>query len=97
MSPQQFHQLMLEDSVSFQLEQDSLEKQIMGLGLDLAKIKKMKIGKTDKDCSICVTGFIKGEVIRVLKCNHIFHDECILPWFEKRSVCPNCRTDQKQK
>ena len=33
---------------------------MLGLGFDLAKIKKMKVGKTDKDCTICVGGFVKG-------------------------------------
>lgn len=51
---------MLEDSVTFQFDQDNLEKVLNGLGIQINKIKKMKVGKTDKDCSICVTGFIKG-------------------------------------
>lgn len=42
MSPQTFHKLMLEDSVSFQFEQDSLEKQVLGMGLKLDAIKKLK-------------------------------------------------------
>lgn len=95
MTPQQFHRLMLEDSVAFQMEQDILEKDLMRIGFNVDKVKKMKVGKTDKDCSICMGGFTKGETIRVLKCKHIFHDGCIVPWFEKRSVCPNCRSDQK--
>jgi hypothetical protein len=97
MDPQTFHSLMLQDSLQFRLEQDSLEQQLLGLGnKGLEGIKKMKIGKTDKDCSICLKGFIKGEVIRLLNCKHIFHDHCILPWFDKRSCCPNCRSEQKQ-
>jgi len=24
-------------------------------------------------------------------CKHTFHDNCIKPWFEKSSECPNCR------
>jgi hypothetical protein len=38
------------------------------MGLHINNIKKMKIGKTDKDCSICLKNFVKGEVIRLLKC-----------------------------
>ena len=56
------------------MDQENLEKQLFGLGVDLASIKKMKIGKTDKECSICLKNFTKGEVIRLLKCKHIFHD-----------------------
>lgn len=72
---------MLKDSLEFQMEQDNLEKQLHGMGIHLKGVKKMKIGQTEKDCSICLKNFIKGEVIRLLKCNHIFHDTCILPWF----------------
>lgn len=39
---------MLKDSVEFRMDQENLEKQLFGLGVDLASIKKMKIGKTDK-------------------------------------------------
>lgn len=96
MSGQQFHNLMLQDSVAFRMDQDTIEKAINGMGDKIKNIKKMKIGKTDKECSICVCGFIKGEVIRVLKCNHIFHDKCIVPWLEVKSCCPNCRIDLKE-
>lgn len=39
---------MLEDSVAFRLEQDNLEIALNGLGIHIDKIKKMKVGKTDK-------------------------------------------------
>lgn len=87
---------MLQDSIQFRMDQDNIENAINGLGVQINKIKKMKVGKTDKDCSICVMGFTKGEVIRILKCNHIFHDQCIVPWLEKKSVCPNCRVNLKE-
>jgi hypothetical protein len=65
---------MLKDSMEFQMEQDNLDKQLNGMGIKVNQIKKMKIGNTDKDCSICLKNFVKGQVIRLLKCNHIFHD-----------------------
>lgn len=97
MTGQEFHALMLQDSVQFRLEQESLEKELMGLGkAGLEGIKKMKVGKTKKECSICLKGFVQGEVIRLLNCNHIFHDGCVMVWFEKKSSCPNCRAEQKK-
>ena len=50
------------------MDQDSLERQLFGMGLHLNGVKKMKVGHTDKDCSICLKNFIKGQVIRLLKC-----------------------------
>jgi len=55
------------------------------------KIKKMKMGNSRRDCSVCYNSFKKGEKIRKLPCKHIFHDECIKPWLEKNITCPNCR------
>ncbi len=48
MSPDQFHQLMLEDSFQFRLDQDNIEKAINGLGPQIKNVRKMKVGKTDK-------------------------------------------------
>ena len=56
----------------------------------------MRVGKTTKDCSICMTGFQNKEVIRKLPCGHIFHSKCIKPWLKKNVQCPNCRFDVKQ-
>jgi hypothetical protein len=68
MSAHKFHELMLEESRQFQMDQDNLEKQLFGMGLNLKGVKKMKVGHTDKDCSICLKNFINGQVIRLLKC-----------------------------
>lgn len=27
----------------------------------------------------------------ILDCQHLFHRECILPWFERHDTCPICR------
>ena len=46
--------------------------------------------KLTMDCPICfdkITGVDKT----VLKCNHLFHKECIDKWFEKSHCCPLCR------
>eukprot|EP01017_Pseudomicrothorax_dubius_P018121 TRINITY_DN2016_c0_g1_i2.p1 TRINITY_DN2016_c0_g1~~TRINITY_DN2016_c0_g1_i2.p1 ORF type:complete len:170 (-),score=22.49 TRINITY_DN2016_c0_g1_i2:118-627(-) len=57
------------------------------------KIKKMKMGNTRKECSICMNPFAEGEVIRLLPCKHIFHNDCLRPWLCSHSSCPNCRLD----
>lgn len=55
------------------------------------KLKKMKIGKSGQDCTVCSESFRKGEKIRKLPCKHIFHETCIMPWLASNSTCPNCR------
>jgi hypothetical protein len=94
MSMNTFHNLMLEESRKMAYEQDQVEREINGMA-SLEHIKKMKIGKSEKECSICIKKFIQGEIIRLLKCKHIFHDACLLPWLDKHSQCPNCRSDLK--
>lgn len=84
----------------FQFEEQSTtttgegKKKRTGLPVKYVKeIKKMKVGKTHKECSICMGGFSQGEVIRVLPCGHIFHEACVKPWFYSKISCPNCRFD----
>jgi len=46
-------------------------------------------------CSICLEGFEAGEKLswaRSQKCDHIFHNECLIPWLMNHDECPNCRT-----
>nr|GEZ43650.1 zinc finger, RING/FYVE/PHD-type [Tanacetum cinerariifolium] len=35
-------------------------------------------------CVICLEEFEPKEVVMVTPCNHIFHEDCILPWKEER-------------
>jgi hypothetical protein len=58
------------------------------------------INKIDKiindDCSICYSNYenCSEETTPVnLKCNHIFHDNCIKEWLKKSGTCPICRTN----
>jgi len=46
----------------------------------------------DQMCSICTDNFTKGEDIRVLPCNHMFHPACVDPWLlDVSGTCPLCR------
>ena len=40
-------------------------------------------------CAICLEEC--GSAVRLRACEHIFHENCILKWFQKRYVCPMCR------
>jgi hypothetical protein len=61
---------------------------------DLAKIPVVKCGAAEEGtCSICLCGFAKEENVRLLKCQHKFHCECVDPWLlESADTCPMCRT-----
>ena len=43
-------------------------------------------------CSICLVEFEENDEIRKLRCDHVFHCECIDPWLlNGKAVCPVCR------
>ena len=61
--------------------------------------EEFTVGDEDdfNDCSICLSNFESAQTaIKLNSCNHIFHKECIENWTlhnERRSTCPNCRTN----
>lgn len=77
-------------------QSEEKKKKRTGLAVKYVKeIKKMKVGKTNKDCSVCMCNFVHGEIIRLLPCGHIFHDTCVKPWLMSQITCPYCRYDLK--
>lgn len=63
---------------------------------DLLKFTELDIYKTKlKDiqlCVICQEIFRNEQIIRKLKCKHIFHAQCIEEWFCNSKKCPLCNT-----
>lgn len=50
----------------------------------------------DPECSICLD-FIKEKNKKTLVCDHFYHNECIIKWFENKNdfyKCPLCRKTQ---
>jgi hypothetical protein len=53
---------------------------------------------TNKQCNICLEDFKENDIVNddskliQLKCNHIYHKDCIGEWLTKQSTkCPSCR------
>lgn len=46
------------------------------------------------DCSVCLCQFMEGDMVRSLRCNHIFHKDCLDLWLRPpaRVSCPLCRS-----
>ena len=42
-------------------------------------------------CTICLDEYENMDILRKTKCGHIYHDECVTPWFNKSPTCPVCR------
>ena len=45
----------------------------------------------DDVCSICLEEFKYDEELKKLKCDHIFHKDCLEPWLTNNNKCPICR------
>lgn len=45
----------------------------------------------ESTCSICLDNFAEGEKVRILKCKHEFHCDCIELWIQGHGTCPICR------
>jgi hypothetical protein len=46
-----------------------------------------------KECCICMSDFVHGEIIVVTECEHVFHRRCCQEWLRQARTCPVCRTD----
>lgn len=47
----------------------------------------------NSNCVICAEKIKKDDLISILMCNHHFHSNCILKWYELKKNCPICRCD----
>ncbi|OBZ71507.1 Receptor y region, transmembrane domain- and RING domain-containing protein 3 [Grifola frondosa] len=46
------------------------------------------------ECAICLELFVKGDRVRVLPCNHMFHVDEIDEWLiHRKKLCPVCKAD----
>lgn len=48
-------------------------------------------GTKKEHCTICCDNINYSQIVRKLKCGHIFHYKCIDEWLETNTKCPNCR------
>lgn len=81
--------LQQNDSIKLTVPKEELDKipilDYENLSDDIKKINEM--------CTICQCNFEKTDKVRCVKCNHVFHSECIDKWLlESNYMCPVCRT-----
>ena len=61
-------------------------------GIKTRKYKKIKSKDTIYDeCPICLEYFDDKDKLAKLKCDHVFHVDCIKKWIPRESSCPTCR------
>ncbi|RLN38415.1 hypothetical protein BBJ28_00020413 [Nothophytophthora sp. Chile5] len=45
----------------------------------------------DASCAVCLSAFQVGTRVRMLRCFHRFHPDCIDPWLKDKATCPICK------
>jgi len=48
--------------------------------------------EVEQTCSICLSDYEFGQVIKILPCMHKFHGQCIDMWLGEHNTCPVCKT-----
>ena len=43
------------------------------------------------ECAVCLSEIAVGQKVNVLSCSHVYHEECLRPWWGVHQVCPMCR------
>ncbi|KAM1162966.1 hypothetical protein ACFX13_001968 [Malus domestica] len=61
------------------------------------KPPKKKVGSTDEDsnkeCSICMMEYKRGDAMTTLPCSHQYHEKCIKKWLENDKKCCICKKE----
>mmetsp|Transcript_25456 Transcript_25456/g.37539 ORF Transcript_25456/g.37539 Transcript_25456/m.37539 type:complete len:211 (-) Transcript_25456:214-846(-) len=76
----------------------ALDEQVVKRGLSAKRIAQLHYRRPTrpellKDCSICRDRFQSDSSVCALPCRHVYHKDCILPWFESNRTCPSCRME----
>ena len=53
--------------------------------------KEKEADEDGKNCAICLEEFEPRQMVMLTPCNHMFHEECIVPWVKSHGQCPVCR------
>ncbi|KAF3454307.1 hypothetical protein FNV43_RR04754 [Rhamnella rubrinervis] len=59
--------------------------------------KAVKVDEDDAVCSICHEELGRGGYARALGCMHMFHGYCLIKWLNKKTNCPLCRYQMKDR
>ena len=55
------------------------------------KIINNKLIEKNDTCIICQECFEEEQTIMILQCDHFFHRDCLLMWFQYQNKCPLCK------
>ncbi|XP_022546451.2 uncharacterized protein LOC111200051 [Brassica napus] len=73
------------------------KEEVLTRMVQLGKISKEELRSSKMEtepCSICLDNLVSGKhgVSTRMTCSHVFHEKCLLVWFQRKNTCPLCRT-----
>jgi hypothetical protein len=51
----------------------------------------MDADDSEHQCLVCQCEYNQGDKMRRLPCSHVFHQDCVDQWLQRKDVCPYCR------
>uniref|UniRef100_A0A8C8SV49 Ring finger protein 148 n=1 Tax=Pelusios castaneus TaxID=367368 RepID=A0A8C8SV49_9SAUR len=70
-----------------------VKKAIGQLELRILKESDKEVDTAGESCVVCLEVYKPKDILRILRCSHLFHRKCIDPWLLKHSTCPVCKCD----
>ncbi|KAF3448571.1 hypothetical protein FNV43_RR09284 [Rhamnella rubrinervis] len=58
------------------------------------ELKKVRIESPQSPvqlCAVCLEELSVGTEATCMPCSHLYHEDCILKWLQKSTLCPLCR------
>jgi len=66
---------------------------------ELNRLKKFIITEENiaasMQCSVCHDKYAIDDQCHILPCQHVYHQDCIIPWLNLHNTCPICRFELK--
>jgi len=66
---------------------------------ELNRLKKLTITEehiaSAMQCSVCHEKYVLDDKCHALPCQHVYHQDCIIPWLNLHNTCPICRFELK--
>jgi hypothetical protein len=79
-----FNNLKKKDNIKEVDKDDKLSKEIYFLEFKI-------VGDFENnECIICLDNMKKDDDIIIIKCGHKYHKTCLMKWFNKKKICPEC-------
>jgi len=99
--------IMESNTIQYNLEEDTNSRVVIPKPLEisneeylanyLSPVKTVTTNLIGDMCAICYQCYLPHEKYRKIKCNHIFHQNCIDTWLSQNLddfSCPLCRKSQ---